>query len=208
MSAYDGMLDEFGVLAYGRKNEATVQFLQQRYERIDEISTLTDYGRDWYGRSREVFYNANGADAMRYARSVLRKVDNVFQTNMIRPLTSVYDIQHSPAIMHRYLMAEENTRRLYQNQRIDGFSETYVDHNPGTIGRDHYDYRRVTNGLVREDTEYDYAVSFHIGDDLLEGDRELDGAEKIMVASAWDIMRASYQVAGGEDTTSNKGGKL
>lgn len=207
-SAYDGMLDQFGVLAYARKNEATVQFLRNRYDRTQAMDTLTDYGRQWYERGRQVFENANDDAAMRYARGVMRKVENVFQPNIIRPMLHVHDIQHSTPIVHRYLMAEPTTRKLYQEQRIAGFPETYVDHNPGPIGRDHYDYRRVTNGLLRTDTEYDYAISFHIGDDLVEGDRELEPEEKIPVANAWEIMRAAYNVAGGEDPSSTTGGKL
>lgn len=208
-SVYDGMLDEFGVLAYAQKNNATLQFLQDRYDNLAHMGdTLTDYGRQWYEKSATIFRNTNGDEAMRYARGVIRKVKNVFQPNAIRSLNNLHDVQHSPAVMHRYLMAQPEARRMYQQQRIAGFPETYVDHNPGPVGHEHYDFRRVVNNVMRDDPEFDFRISHMIGDDLVEGDRELAPDEKFDVIDAWALIEASFKVVGGDDFSSTTGGTL
>ena len=47
-------------------------------------------------------------------------------------------------------MAQPDIRSLYHKGHCDGYSDTYVDMEPGLVGEQHYDYRRVMDGVVEE----------------------------------------------------------
>ena len=209
-NVYAGMQDEFGVLAYSQKNPSTIQFLNNRFtEGVASFSqTLTDYGRTFYEKSAEVFYNAVGSDAMRYASSVLRKVNNMFQRDEIRSLWELSDVQQAPMSMQRYLMANPAVRTLYHDQRVDGYQDTYIDVQPNVIGFDHDDWRLATNGMVRfDDPDSDTHISYHY-DVMPVGQVELHPDQKHDIASAWDLIEGALKIAGGDDPVSPTGGKL
>ena len=97
--------------------------------------------------------------------------------------------------MQRYLMAEPTTRQMYIDQRCDGYSDTYVDVDPGTIGPAHYDYRRATDGLLMDsptpDANGDYgwtAVTYM--EELLPDDVELTLSEQVDIQYSWQWLKA------------------
>jgi hypothetical protein len=107
--------------------------------------------------------------------------------------------------MQRWIMAEPTVRELYHDQRCDGFSDTYVDMEPGKVGEEHYDWRRVMSGVVRYDD--DTVVAKFYMDDLREGDRELDSWEKISIVGSWEVLKIAVSQMN-EDPTSVFGDKL
>lgn len=209
MSRYASMPDEFGVLAYSQKNPATIQFLQHRFnEGMTAIGqTLTDYGRQFYQKSAEVFYAATDSAAMRYANSIRNKVRGMFKRDdEFRYLYTIGEIQQAPPPMQRYLMAEPTYRTLYHDQRASGFEETYVDAYPGLVGLDHPHYREVINHVVMDDDEHDFRIS-HFLEGEQPGTLELVPDQKFQVLSAWDLIKYAVRT-GGDDPMSATGGKL
>ena len=77
---------------------------------------------------------------------------------------------------------------------------------PGMVGRDHYDWRRVNDGVVHSTEDEPFKVTFYF-DEILEGDRELRPDEKVDILSSWDIMRIAMK-RGEEDPTSVLNDKL
>lgn len=197
----------FDALAYGEKHPGTLQYLHSQVAQLPQISqTLTDAGRAFMSNAQEIFDQYNSAEALRLARAAINKASSLFQSNTIRPMFVIAELQNAPLIMQRFIMAEPLTRQLFHEQRIDGFSGTYVDLQPGAVGEDHYDYRRVMDGVLVDDDENDWKVTTYL-DDLAEGDRDLTFDEKIDILSTWDWVRA-YLKHGEDDPTSSSGGKL
>lgn len=204
--SYGGVAD-FNALMYGPKHPGTMQFLQNQVQQISDFSTtLTDAGRGFVANARRLYDELHSDEALRLARAAVRRIGNVFQRDEIKSIWELAQLQNAPLTMQRWIMAEPTVRELYHQQRCDGYSDTYVDMYPGEVKDAHYDYRRVMNGVVTEDS--DGASKFTIFlDELVEGDRELTFDEKIDILNTWDIV-SSLIKEGSDDPTSPWGGKL
>jgi hypothetical protein len=205
-----GILDEFSVMAYAQKNVNTVQFLQNRFQDTfaNASNILTDAGRTFFETSRKAFEYVTGAEAVRFSNGVLRKVKNMFQRNEFRELDTVAEVQQSPQVMHRWLMAQENLRTLYLDQRCCGFEGTYQNLDGNDVGREHRDWRLLNDGLVRDDAEHGWVQSYFC--DAREERPAVDYVNadmKFTVSSAWDLIAGAIEV-GDDDPSSPFGDKL
>lgn len=199
-----GGTEEFNALCYGQKNPGTMQYLERQVENIS--NTLTSAGQAWFADSQQLWDRFNGSDALRLARAAVRKAGSLFQDDAIRSLWKIGEIQNAPLTMQRWIMAEPTVRKMYQEQRCDGYSGTYLDMYPGTIGESNYDYRRVMQGMVTIDGEGQEKTMFYL-DELAVGDRELYLDEKIDIINSWEIV-ASLMKYGQDDVTSVFNSKL
>ena len=83
--------------------------------------------------------------------------------------------------------------------------DTYVDVEPKRIGDDHYDYRRVMDGVMVI-TDDDWYAKCYV-EELKEGDRDLSHGEKTDIIQTWSNLE--YLIAlNKEDPTSADGGFL
>jgi hypothetical protein len=199
-----GASDAFDALVYGQTHPSTVQFLQNQVSSV--VDTLTDAGRSFMGKAAEVFDRYNSSEAMRFAREVMASVKGAFQTPRIVSLWDLAEMQDASVMMQRWIMANPNVRAMYHNQRCDGYSDTYVDFSPGEVGVDHYDYRRVMDGMVVFGEDFDWKATIFL-DELYEGDRDLIHDEKIDIINTWSAMDV-IMALGRDDPTSSVGGSL
>lgn len=201
-----GASDRFDALLYGESHPGTVEYLRNEVERASMSDILTDTGRAFMKGAAETFEYFNGSRAMDFARSVVGKAKGLFQQNYIIPLTTVAELRDATVTMQRWIMAHPETRKRFNDQRIDGFADTYVDMDPGAWGETHYDYRRVTEGLLVTDDKGDRFVEYI--EPLREGDRRLTMSEQLSIKEAtWDYLDLVYAI-GEEDPTNPTGGKL
>lgn len=205
-----GIHDEFSVLAYAQKNPNTVQFLQNRFQETlsNTSNILTDAGRHFFETGRKAFEYVTGAEALRFSSGVLRKVKNMFQKNEFRDLETVAEVQQSPQVMHRWIMAEPTIRQLMLDQRCCAFEGTYQNLDGDVIGKDHRDYRLITDGLVMDHPEHGWTQSYYC--DAREERPAVDYVNpdmKFTIGSAWDIVEAAV-IAGKDDPVSPFGDQL
>lgn len=194
----------FDALVYGKPHPSTMQFLSNQFENMS--ASVQNAGQQFFDAARNMYEQLSGSHAMRVFRAAGRAVRAAWQLDEIRQLETMGDFQHAPLAMQRYLMAEPTTRALYQQQRIDGYSETYRDLFPGDIGENHYDYRRVMNGIVVVDESHEdpnehgwHATTYY--DEQLPDDDDLQLSEQVDILDAWERLRAKI-AAKGEDPTS------
>ncbi|EKD22572.1 MAG: hypothetical protein ACD_84C00043G0006 [uncultured bacterium] len=196
---------EFNALCYGaNKHPSTLQYLENQVSNVSR--TLTDAGRSFFSNARQLYDQLNNSEAMRLARAALNKAGSLFQSDRIRDIWDLAEIQNAPLTMQRWIMAQVDVRAAFHEQRCDGYSDTYVDNSPEDIGETHYDYRRVMHGMVMEDPEGDDKTTFYL-DELHEGDRELALDEKISILNTWDVVAELMQY-GEFDPTSVWNNKL
>ena len=197
----NGGPDVYASVAFGQKSPATVQFLQQQYDNLSH--TLIQAGNSFVDKSRELFERYNGHTAMRLAKAALRSTQHMFQHDVIYSMQSIGAIQQAQLTMQRWIMASPDVRKMYQAQQCDGYSDTYVDMHPGTIGEDHYDYRKVMTGVIQLDPENEeidwFRKTWYTDHDL--GDVDLTLSEKVDILSVWDLMKTMMK-PGKEDPTS------
>jgi hypothetical protein len=205
-----GGVAEFNALAYQERHPSTIQFLQSQFDNVR--TTFTEAGQRFMAGARELFEQFNGDEALRRARALARTVKNAFQRNEIR---SIFDLAGSQAAnqeMQRWIMANPSIRQSYFDQRLDGYSDSYVDMHPGMIRDDHYDYQRVMNGMLQEvpaeqeGEDEGWKATFYFTP-VEEGDRELDVSEQSDILSTWQYINAIMQI-GEDDPTNQRGGKL
>lgn len=131
---------------FARPSGEGMAYIQQGVEHyMQNAPQAPSYVRDWvmegYDRFRESELGRQ-VQAMRY------KLSNFWQSDTVRPLWDVGDVQQAQPEMMRWVMAHTGTRELYHDGRIEGYGNKYQDPAPGTVGTDFYDYRRATNGVV------------------------------------------------------------
>lgn len=147
----------------------------------------------------KVYQAVTYSDAMRKARAVLRDVSTTGSLDVVSELNTMAKMQHARPTMQRMIMADPLTRVLYQEDKIAGYGESYIDPVPDAIGTDHYDYRRATNGMwLENDAGVMEARVFYedTGDD-----EPFDALQQMDIMRTWDHVRAAIK-RGKEDPTS------
>jgi hypothetical protein len=206
---FEGGEHYFNALTSGTPHQGTIGFITGQFNTAS--SNLTDAGRRFYEQARVSVENAINSDAMRLAQAATRKLRSLWDEDCIRPLQDIGDFQYAPLIMQRYIMAQPTIRKLYQQQRCDGYSDTYIDIHPNVIGEDHYDYRRVMNGVVTiseedEDGNSEWSSTTYL-DELNEDDNELLFEEQLEIIQTWDKLQALLD-EGKDDPTSRYNAEL
>ena len=192
-------LDSFNHLLFPEQSPANQHYIMQQLGRVSE--TISDVGKKFVEASRAIYEKVNDANAIRMAKAALRMAKGIFHPNEVIPLETLEDLQAAQPVMQRYIMAEPTLREVYHRQMCDGYSDTYTDLEPGVLGVDHYDYRRVMDGIIQDtegDEEGDWSVTNYL-DELIAEDRELTFDEKTHILSTWDIVRMFVQ--SGDDPT-------
>lgn len=179
----DGGADLFDALAYGKPHPGTQQFIQSQLESFS--NSVTDAGQRFYNNAMNLYERFSGSSAMRYANAARRNIGSIWQSDEIRQLTTIGDLQQAPLTMQRWIMAEPTVRQLYQQQRVEGYVDSYVDTHQGNIGEDHYDYRRVMQGIVVDDDKDDWSATTYY-DELLPEDQELLLEEQVDILVSWE----------------------
>lgn len=119
------------------------------------------------------------------AEALQRQTTHLFDPNGIRPLTALSELQTAKPVMQRWIMANPEIRQMWQANKIDGYSATYEDAQPGTIGASHYDYRLATSGMTTLDEETADWQAVTFTEELVEGDRAPSFLEKCDIAISW-----------------------
>lgn len=192
--------DVFDSFVYGgRMNSNNIDYIERSSSRLS--SRLTESARRFYDRVEDAVYKRyDHSEAVRLARAAARRVANMWRPNGVYYIEDIGGIQNANADMQRAIMADPVVRRRYHRQEIDGFSETYVDLEPGKIGEDQYDYRRITNGIFLDDDNGNLDATTYY-EDHREGDTEYDELEQIDIIRQWERVRALI-AKGKEDPTS------
>ena len=171
-------------LLYGDKRGVITNYLYNQLQQLPQ--TLTDFGKTVYNN---VLSSYNYMTDVFTQSNILNQITNQnvsIAGNYVQELNSFYALQSANITMQRYVMANPTIRQPYIDQNCQGYSETYVDLFKGQVGAEHYDYRRVTDGMLMSTPE-GWQVSYY--DERLEvGDRELDFNDKAKILATWDAM--------------------
>jgi hypothetical protein len=199
-----GATDAFNAMLYRDTNPETASFLQNQIEAARNL--FTNAGQAFVDRAHQAFHHYNSSEALRFARKAVAAVQGAFEVPRIQEYTTLSQIQNASLLMQRWMMANPTVREMYFKQRCDGYSDTYVDMEPARFGDEHYDYRRVMNGIVEFEADGGWKTT-QFFEDLREGDRELILEEQVAITSSWTVMNV-LMAMGKDDPTSPVGGKL
>lgn len=157
---YVGGVDDFERQTFEPVSQGTIEYLRNQVEQIGQGwgNTLTESAQGFISRAAESFDRFFSSEALANARAAMRKVKGVFGRDVVNFCVTAEDFQQASPKTARYVMAHVGLRKLFHDQMVDGYSETYIDHQPGAIGKDHRDWRRLHDGRVFEDAEGDLCM--------------------------------------------------
>jgi hypothetical protein len=194
----------FNGLVYGmERNPGTVAYLQQQAQQFS--GALTEFGQSFVQGVQALHDTFNSSEAIRLARAALRRFDALLLPDRIQTIEKLGHLQNAPIAMQRWIMAHDGTRKMFHEQRLDGYSATYVDMWPSSRNLDHVDWRMIHDGVMME-TE-DGHVMHHWLDDVQEGDTALRFDQKCDILNTHEVQDA-YIELGQDDFTDRAGGKL
>ena len=180
----------FNMSLFPEPSPASMAYVHNQLSNFSQ--SLTDVGRRFMENTRYIHDQIQNSEAMRMARAAVRSAKSWFHPNDVRPLETLEELRSAQPLMQRYIMAQPDLRQRYHRQQVDGYADTYVDIEPGLVGKDHYDWRRVMGGAIvehlDENGEDTWTATMYC-DELHPEDRELDFHEKHIIRSAWDLVK-------------------
>jgi DNA-directed RNA polymerase subunit F len=204
MSYSFGADNAFDALVYGNTHQNTVDYLRQQANFISD--TLTQQGKAFMERTRQAVEYFNSNSFIDMARKVVTEIKGAFETPHVVKLLDVQSMQKASMVMQRWIMANPNVRQMYHKQNLDGYSDTYVDIHGQVSGEQHYDYRRVMDGVMQFNDKQEWFVKEFV-ESLAEGDRDLTHLEKSDIMMTWDKMDLLLALSK-DDPTSSDGSSL
>lgn len=178
--------DAFNAMIYPDQLDVNRNYFMNN---IQQLSTLvTNTASDFYQKTQQLFEQVNSSEAMRVAKNALKAVNSLFTRDVVMELIDIEKMQLAKPVMQRFIMANPEILTRYREGTIDGYSDSYVDVNKGDIGRTHYDYRRVMDGVLLE-TEDSYQVNYY-PDELRENEIVITHDDKVSIMNTWENLLA------------------
>ena len=178
--------DLFNAVVYGQPNPSIYDFIGRHTEQVSQ--NMTHAAQAFMASAKDVYRRVTESEAMRRAKAATRRVNSMWQRHGIYGLTSMAQMQNANPDMQRWMMAQPQVREMFHRQECDGFSDTYVDLHPGKVGEEHYDYRRVMNGIVQLTEKTGWEATTYL-EDLLPDDVELDLEDQVDILQTWEFLK-------------------
>lgn len=186
MKVIAGNADVFDAVAFGRPNSSIYNFIDQHAQSISQ--NINQAAQQFFQNTKDIYRKVEESEAVRLAKAVGRKLTTLWDATGINPLTSMAALQHANPDMIRWNMAEPTVREAFNKQQCHGYGDAYMDVHPGTLGEDHYDYRRVMNGVVQLDDDHGWTATTYT-EDLLPDDVELELHDQADILLTWDHLK-------------------
>lgn len=205
---FSGSADEFDSQTFAPQHHGTIEYLRGQVQQIVTGwgDSLTSTAQQFVERAQQTFDKFYSSDALAASRAALRKTQNLFKRDIISELRTLEDFQQAQSKNARYNLAFPKLRSLLHEQMCDGYSDIYIDNEPGAIGSNHNDYRRVYDGQVTEDEEGNTVLTMYI-DDGSNPEPEIPFDERIIIRENHTVLEAILAMGAG-DPSSASGGTL
>jgi hypothetical protein len=184
-------VDLMDIACGGFLDNTTTNWLQQRSEAL--MNTVSTNTQTWFNKARAFYNTISESDAVQALRNLTVKADVSWKGNNIYHCSSIEMLQTANPIMQRYIMAEPRLRDMYLNQSVEGYEGSYENFHGDALGVSHYDYRRVTDGIVIAHDDHYVINEFH--ENIPDTDRELDFFQKADVIRTWNMVNRALDAS-------------
>lgn len=184
MNVSYGGIAAFNAVAFGPQNPKNEEYFRREMESMSQMTGV--FSDAFVQKAFSIFDLYHGADAIAKGRAAMNQVSGLAAVNTYRRIDKISDFQTAGPVMQRVIMANTMIREMYHQQRIDGFSDTYVDPDPGRSGENHYEWRRIMDGMANiAETGDAMTVTFYDEVDPFEQPR-LKPAERSDAVATWE----------------------
>lgn len=183
----EGGVDAFNSYVYAQPTQQDMDFFSRNSQTF--FDTLGQQGQQFFNSVRDRMQTVDFNKLREYTTAAARRVSSFWDTDVIRPLTSLTDVQFPPNIMIRWQMANPKVRSLYHNKLCAGYDDKYTDLQPGVVGHDHHDYQMIMHGMEQYDDEGD--LCFVMYDETFEEPElsveYLTMNERVDIIESWNV---------------------
>lgn len=202
-----GGVDAFNSYAYAQPTQSDMDFFERNSQTFYE--TMGQYGHQFFDGIRDRMQTIDFTKLREYTHAITRRVSSFWDSDTIKPLTTLSDIQFPPNQMIRWQMANPVARKLYHGKLCAGYDDKYVDLQPGVIGDDHHDFQMVMDGMEQYDSEGElYFVSY---DETFSEEENsvnyLSMSERVDIIESWNVTTRLFSEMR-DDPTSQYSGML
>lgn len=201
----EGGAQMFDASVFTRPSSQTLDYMQNRVQQFTQslAAPALQFMETVYNRIAPFDYEQLGY----MLKSANHYVEGMWMTNTIQPLVDIWQFQHAPMVMQRWIMAEPTVRQMYHNGEVEGYPDTYMDMNPTpAYGEDHRDWRLVMDGVFDDDEGF--VEYFTETDPEYDSEYdELDIIDKDNIMTTWQNIQAHIEI-GEDDPTSPNNGQL
>lgn len=177
-------VDLMDIAAGGHLSNNVASWMQERSRNL--MSTVSSTTQNWFNQAKTFYQTISESDALQALRNLTAKADVSWMGNNIHFCNSIEQIQAANPINQRYIMAEPRLREMYLNQSVEGYAGSYENFHGNAIGMAHYDYRRVTDGMVMVNDEH---IEWNdVYENVPVEDRELSLFEKADIIRTWNLV--------------------
>lgn len=161
-----------------------------RTQLFSDNAMLTQAGSEFLNTSVAAYRDLVDGAAIRGVRRLARMVTGLMHPNSIYAMRDYSELRTAKPVMQRYIMACPEIRSLYHRQLCDGYSDSYFDMEPKSIGEEHYEWRQVMSGVAQENPNKpgEFFIREYF-DEMYEGDSPLTAAQKFDILDTWDVVR-------------------
>lgn len=194
----EGNASTYDSLLYEPPHPSTIEFVNNSM--AQGMVNMVNAAPAFFEGAKAIYDNFASSEAVERMISVKRAVSNVWSDDIVRELKTIDEMQWAKPTMRRYIMTCPEIHDMYVDDQLEGYYKAYKDPFIGDRGEAHYDYRRVTNGLMLPDGNGDYVATTYI-EELIPGDRELMLEEQADILATWANVLNKVET-GREDPTS------
>lgn len=174
-----------GYRLYGDNTQVVSNFLERQLLQMPQA--FTDFAQRVYSAVQNSYAYVNDTLTKFNIMARVDQSGTAFQ-NHYEVLSTFEQLQNANPTMQRWVMSHPETRQLYLDQNLDGYSGQYHNVFGKGVGENDYNWRRVMDSvLVHPETSDDsYVRRYH--EDLIMGDTELNHRKKKVVLDTWNTM--------------------
>lgn len=193
----------FGQGLFGQLSSSTISFLQNE---IAQLGMGGDFRKELFERSQKLFQNISSSAAFQMADAVLMQAESCMGQDIIERLRTVEQMQTAASQMQYWIMENPYIRQLVNKGVAEGYSDTYVDPQPGVEGEAREGWQKLWHGVHREHETQAWTMSLFNG-------RDLDDALELPIRRLAAIIETQEDAewlmrTGEDDITSQYGAKL
>lgn len=206
MAVITGDSSVVDALLFGMPSQSASSFVQREFDRFASTA-IGEFGQQLVSQARTLYERFTNSSVVNMMQAALNQTRAITMADTIYRFNKIEDFQIAQPRMQTFIMANPTVRELYHEQRCDGYSDSYVDDQPGKIGENHTHWQMVNNGLVVEDSEGSVSWTNYSGAFDENGGLHLHPVQAHSVLATWREL--DKIIAKGEfDPTSPWNGKL
>lgn len=199
VNVIDGGYQGASSLIYKPPTQDVLDYFTTNMSRIAD--TVGRYSTGFVQGVKELWHRYNSDEALTRSKLTLHQAGAAIGEDLIYPVRES-ELHNANLIMQQYIMSCPEVDRLYQKDKCDGYSNTYVDPEPGVYGTERILYRNVMDGILQHDQEGQGYIMHYSHED----NNKLNIIDKMSILDTWD--KVAMRIASGYDPTDVDEGTL